>query len=97
MKFSKELLLAESESTGFRPEILEKVFHLIGLLNGFNGHPFLKDRVALKGGTAVNLFIFDLPRLSVDIDLNYVGAPDKDTMLSERSIPVLKSERELCA
>ncbi len=84
MKFSRELLLAESESTGFRPEILEKVFHLIGLLNGFNVHPFLKDRLALKGGTALNLFLFDLPRLSVDIDLNYVGSPDKEIMLSER-------------
>ena len=30
---------------------------------------------ALKGGTAINLFIFDLPRLSVDIDLVYL--PEK--------------------
>lgn len=28
---------------------------------------------ALKGGTAINLFIRDLPRLSVDIDLSYIG------------------------
>jgi len=28
----------------------------------------------LKGGTALNLFLLDLPRLSVDIDLNYIGA-----------------------
>ncbi|AFM28229.1 nucleotidyl transferase AbiEii/AbiGii toxin family protein [Desulfomonile tiedjei] len=84
MKFSREFLLTESESTGFRPEILEKVFHLIGLLNGFNSHPFLKERLALKGGTALNLFLFDLPRLSVDIDLNYVGSPNRETMLSER-------------
>lgn len=84
LKFSREFLLAESESTGFRQEILEKVFHLIGLLNGFNSHPFLKNRLALKGGTALNLFLFDLPRLSVDIDLNYVGSPDRETMLSER-------------
>lgn len=27
---------------------------------------------ALKGGTAINLFLHDLPRLSVDIDLTYV-------------------------
>jgi len=26
---------------------------------------------ALKGGTAINLFIQDMPRLSVDIDLTY--------------------------
>jgi predicted nucleotidyltransferase component of viral defense system len=40
--------------------------------------------VALKGGTALNVFLFDLPRLSVDIDLNYVGAADRNTMLAER-------------
>lgn len=28
---------------------------------------------ALKGGTAINLFVRDLPRLSVDIDLVYLG------------------------
>ena len=27
---------------------------------------------ALKGGTAINLFIRDFPRLSVDIDLTYL-------------------------
>jgi predicted nucleotidyltransferase component of viral defense system len=31
-----------------------------------------EDRFALKGGTAINLFIRELPRLSVDIDLAYV-------------------------
>jgi len=38
--------------------------------------------VALKGGTALNLFLLDMPRLSVDIDLNYLGA-DRDTMLAD--------------
>ena len=27
---------------------------------------------ALKGGTAINLFIRDMPRLSLDIDLTYL-------------------------
>jgi predicted nucleotidyltransferase component of viral defense system len=40
--------------------------------------------LALKGGTALNLFVFELPRLSVDIDLNYIGAPERATMLAER-------------
>jgi hypothetical protein len=31
---------------------------------------------ALKGGTAINLFLLDLPRLSVDIDLTYLGTED---------------------
>ena len=31
-----------------------------------------EDCFALKGGTAINLFIRDMPRLSVDIDLTYL-------------------------
>ncbi len=33
---------------------------------------------ALKGGTAINLFVRDFPRLSVDIDLTYLGLEDHD-------------------
>jgi predicted nucleotidyltransferase component of viral defense system len=84
VKISREALLVEAEATGFRAEILEKVIHLIHLLEGFRSHPFLKDRLALKGGTALNLFVFDLPRLSVDIDLNYVGSHEREVMLAER-------------
>ncbi len=84
MKVSRERLTGESQATGFRPEVLEKVIHLLNLLEGFNRHPFLKGRLALKGGTALNLFLFDVPRLSVDIDLNYIGAADRDTMMAER-------------
>jgi predicted nucleotidyltransferase component of viral defense system len=36
---------------------------------------------ALKGGTAINLFIRDLPRLSVDIDLTYLPFDDRKTAL----------------
>lgn len=84
MRVSRERLLRDAQATDYRPEVLEKVFQLMGLLEGFNGHPYLKDRLALKGGTALNLFLFDLPRLSVDIDLNYIGATDADTMKAER-------------
>ena len=31
-----------------------------------------EDCFALKGGTAINLFVRDMPRLSVDIDLTYL-------------------------
>jgi len=40
---------------------------------------------ALKGGTAINLFIRSLPRLSVDIDLTYIPNNDRETALSEIS------------
>jgi predicted nucleotidyltransferase component of viral defense system len=40
----------------------------------------LKDkRMALKGGTAINLFHEELPRLSVDIDLCYLNLEDRET------------------
>jgi len=81
---SKERLLALSASSGFRGNILEKAVRLLSLLNAIRSHPFLKDRLALKGGTALNLFLLNLPRLSVDIDLNYIGASSKEAMLSER-------------
>ena len=42
------------------------------LLNAINEHFFLNGKLVLKGGTALNLFIFELPRLSVDIDLNFM-------------------------
>lgn len=38
---------------------------------------------ALKGGTAINLFVRDMPRLSVDIDLVYLPVKDRDASLNE--------------
>jgi len=84
MRFSRELLVREAEATGFRPEILEKVFQLLHLLKSLLSHPYLRNRIVLKGGTALNLFYFDVPRLSVDIDLNYIGAVDREVMLRQR-------------
>ncbi|CDG96203.1 conserved hypothetical protein [Xenorhabdus bovienii str. puntauvense] len=37
---------------------------------------------ALKGGTAINLFVRDFPRLSVDIDLVYVPLESRDVALA---------------
>jgi len=38
---------------------------------------FTESCFALKGGTAINLFVRDLPRLSVDIDLVYLPSEDR--------------------
>ena len=38
---------------------------------------------ALKGGTAINLFVRDFPRLSVDIDLVYLPMKSRDDALQE--------------
>ena len=42
-----------------------------------------EDCFALKGGTAINLFVRDLPRLSVDIDLVYLPMNDRQEALSD--------------
>lgn len=38
---------------------------------------------ALKGGSAINLFVRDLPRLSVDIDLTYLPVDPRSTALEK--------------
>lgn len=38
---------------------------------------------ALHGGTAINLFVRDMPRLSVDIDLTYLPIENRDTTLEK--------------
>lgn len=38
---------------------------------------------ALKGGTAINLFLRNMPRLSVDIDLTYLPVSDRETALDD--------------
>ncbi len=84
MKFSSSEIMPVAESTGFRAEMVEKVLHLLNLLGALNSHPFLKGKWVLKGGTALNMFMLDLPRLSVDIDLNYIGKLDREEMLMDR-------------
>jgi hypothetical protein len=42
------------------------------------------------------MFVLDLPRLSVDIDLNYVGAIDREGMLADRP-KIEQAVRAVCA
>jgi hypothetical protein len=53
-------------------ELLVRVLPLVAKIDGF----------ALKGGTALNLFMQDLPRLSVDIDLVYLPLEERSVALS---------------
>jgi predicted nucleotidyltransferase component of viral defense system len=53
--------------------LLVKVVPIVASENSF----------ALKGGTAINLFLRDMPRLSVDIDLTYVPVKDRSSSLKE--------------
>ena len=65
---------------------MEKVYRLADILEYINNDPVLKGKLALKGGTAINLTIFNLPRLSVDIDFDYLGNDSREEMLQNRMI-----------
>lgn len=47
---SKSELLSQAKARGFRPEILEKVYRLLGIFQQLISVPYLKDRLVLKGG-----------------------------------------------
>ncbi len=55
-------------------------------------HVAKQECFALKGGTAINLFLHDLPRISVDIDLTYLPLKSRDKSLREISLALQKSQ-----
>lgn len=69
---------------GFIRDTFEKVLRLKEILEYFNTQEYLAKHLILKGGTAINLTIFDLPRLSIDIDMDYVPNDSRDDMLIAR-------------
>lgn len=73
-----------SEKTNFQKDILEKVFRLADLLKMIYENEFLKTRLVIKGGTAINFIYFKMPRLSVDIDFNFVSDEAREDMLKSR-------------
>lgn len=69
----------------FVRDTLEKVVRLVDILEYLNTNPLTKEYLVLKGGTAINLTIFRLPRLSVDIDLDFSRNVSRERMLELRS------------
>ncbi len=58
--------------TGYSESIVDKVARLSDILIKVGQIQFLKERLSLYGGTAINLVrVKKIPRLSVDIDFNY--------------------------
>lgn len=84
-KYTKEYLIDVASKTNFIKDNLEKVLRLSKILEYINKDDFLKDKLALKGGTAINLTIFDIPRLSVDIDLDLTINIQKDELVIIRN------------
>lgn len=90
MRPDKKYLEKVSARTGFQRDNLEKVWRLTVLLKKIFETTNIKNKVLLRGGTALNFIHFDISRLSVDIDLDFIGTMDKDEM--ERQREPLKDE-----
>jgi len=63
---------------------LEKVLRLQEVLVAIQNDRHLQGKLALKGGTALNLGYLGLARLSIDLDFNYIGSAGREEMLAER-------------
>ena len=61
----------------------ERYFDQVRLLLSVLPDIAREDAFALKGGTAINLFYRDIPRLSVDIDLTYLPVHDRERSLKD--------------
>ncbi len=84
--YENKYLSKLSKDLGFsHVDEFEKVLRLKDVLKLIFEDKVLSKQLVLKGGTAINLLWFDLPRLSVDIDLNYIGALEKKEMEVGRS------------
>lgn len=86
MQLDRLTLGRMAKELGFVRDTLEKVCRLTAVLKFMESDDLLSEAIALKGGTAINLTIFDLPRLSVDIDLDYCRSIDREKMLADRDI-----------
>ncbi len=77
--------MALSESYSRQAALLVRVLPLVAEETCF----------ALKGGTAINLFVRDMPRLSVDIDFTYLPIADRATSLAEIDVAMRRTANRI--
>ena len=97
MQFDRITLGKQARELGFVRDTFEKVCRLADILMFFQSDSLLSEKMALKGGTAINLTIFNLPRLSVDIDLDFSDDLPRDEMLAVRKQATEKVRKYMAA
>jgi hypothetical protein len=87
MNYSRKYIESLNKDNNFIQNNLEKVVRLLDVLKFISTEldPY-GDKLVLKGGTAINLMYTNLARLSVDIDLDYIGSLDKEKASQDRDI-----------
>lgn len=83
-QFNRRELDVRARKYGFNRDTFEKVIRLRMILEFMNTQASMREHLLLKGGTAINLTVFNLPRLSVDIDLDFVPNLMRDETAKER-------------
>lgn len=84
-EYSKAEIERVAREQNYTVNNVEKILRLSFILNDLNVMPEFKGKLLLKGGTAINLIAFDkLPRLSVDLDLDFAENLSKERMQEER-------------
>ena len=86
LKYDKQTIGKRAAELSFIRDTFEKVLRLIEILKFMNEDSTLKSCLALKGGTAINLTIFNLPRLSIDIDFDFAENLPLAEMMEIREI-----------
>ena len=82
--YNKADLAMAASRYGFQRDTFEKVLRLKKILEYCQEEKLPKEHLVLKGGTAINLAVFALPRLSVDIDMDYIPNDSREDMLATR-------------
>lgn len=83
-QYNRRELDARAREYGFNRDTFEKVLRLRSILEFLNTQKYMCEHLLLKGGTAINLTVFNLPRLSVDIDLDFIPNLTREETANER-------------
>ncbi len=83
-RYNRRELDVRSRKYGFNRDAFEKVLRLKTILEFLNTQEYVREHLLLKGGTAINLTVFNLPRLSVDIDLDFIPNLTREETINER-------------
>lgn len=83
-QYNRRELDARAREYGFNRDTFEKVLRLRTILEFLNTQDYMCEHLLLKGGTAINLTVFNLPRLSVDIDLDFIPNLTREETANER-------------
>ena len=82
IELTRKQVVAIADEYSFTATNVEKVIRLCSILDDLSTIESFKGKLALKGGTAINLVLIPgLPRLSVDLDLDLAIDCSKEEML----------------